>query len=213
GGPYDRLLKATGAKSFDDLRGTEPFHDLMFEAARQLVTAERLGEDAVPDLLVVGLSGVDILGHEVGPYDPGLERMVVRLDAQLGAFLRFLDERVGSGRTIVALSADHGVGPTFEQARAAGLRPERIDRARLAGAMTAALAARAGPHPVPHPLGDTPLAIWFDAQEIEQAGIPRDEAARLAGEAALGVEGIHGFFTRSRTSLDPALAETYRLSS
>jgi predicted AlkP superfamily pyrophosphatase or phosphodiesterase len=209
----DRLLRETGAKDFDVLRGTPQFHDLMFEAARDLVESQRLGEDAAPDLLVVGLSGVDILGHDVGPYDEGLERMIVRLDAQIGAFLTWLDGRVGTGRTLVALSADHGVGPTYEQARAAGLRPDRIDRRRLSEAMRAALAARAGGRAAPRLYEDGPLDLWFDPRELEKAGLTLDEAAGAAGQAALQVDGIHGYVTgEGRTSVDAALAETCRLS-
>jgi hypothetical protein len=213
GRPADRLLKETGSKDFDLLRGTPQFHDLVFEAARSIVESERLGEDDTPDLLVVGLSGVDILGHEVGPYDEGLERLVVRLDAQIGAFLRWLDERVGAGRTVVALSADHGVGPTYEQALAAGLRPDRVDRPRLAEAMRKALAAGAGSHPAPRLYEDGPLDLWFDVHELEQAGLTLDEAAGAAGRAALQVPGIYGYVTGDgQTSVDPAMAESCRLS-
>ncbi|HET8947803.1 MAG TPA: alkaline phosphatase family protein [Candidatus Polarisedimenticolia bacterium] len=211
--PSDRLLKETGSKDFDFLRGTPQFHDLMFEAARRMVESEGLGDDSIPDLLVVGLSGVDILGHQFGPYDEKVERLVVRLDAQIGAFLTWLDGRIGAGRIVVALSADHGCGPTEEQARAAGLRPERIDRRRLAEAMRQALAVRAGSHPAPRLYDDGPLDLWFDAGELGKAGLTPDEAADAAGQAALEVPGIYGYVTGDgRTSVEPALAETFRLS-
>jgi hypothetical protein len=207
--PSDRLLRETGAKDFDHLRGTPPFHDLLLEGARQIVVTERLGEDAVPDLLVVGLSGVDILGHQVGPYDARMDEMVLRLDAQIGAFLRFLDDKVGAGRTLVVLSADHGVAPTRAQAVASGLRPDRLDKVRLLDAMQRALAARAGSRPVPRIYGDTPTRVWFDRQELEQAGLDVETAAATAGEAARGVEGIFGFLTAGHSTVDAAMSAAY----
>jgi predicted AlkP superfamily pyrophosphatase or phosphodiesterase len=207
--PADRLLQETGAKNYDFLRGTPQFHDLMFDCARHIVTSERLGEDATPDLLVVGLSGVDILGHQVGPYDERLERLILRLDAQLGAFLRFLDERVGAGRTIVALSADHGVAPTRDQAESAGLRFDGLEEPRLLEAMQRALAARAGNRPPPRLYGDTPTRIWFDRQELDRAGLDLEQAAEAAGAGALSIDGVFGYLTAVRSTVDAATRAAY----
>ena len=207
--PADRLLKDTGAKDYDFLRGTPQFHDLLFDCARRMVAAEHLGEDTVPDLLIVGLSGVDILGHQVGPYDKRIEALIVRLDAQIGTFLKYLDERVGVGRTIVALSADHGVAPTIDQAKAAGLRPDRLDRPRLLEAMQQGLAARTDGRPAPRLYGDNPMEIWFEPQELDRAGLSREAAAEAAGEAALAVAGIYGFVSEGRASVDDATRAAY----
>lgn len=207
--PADRLLKETGAKDYDLLRGTPQFHDLLLEGARHIVTSERLGEDATPDLLVIGLSGVDILGHQVGPYDERIERLIVRLDAQIGSFLRFLDEHVGAGRTIVALSADHGVAPTREQARAAGLRFEGLDESRLVAAMQRALAARSGNRPPPRLYGDTPTRVWFDRQELDGAGLDTEQAAEAAGAGALSIDGVYGYLSAGHSTVDAATRGAY----
>jgi len=207
--PADRLLKETGSKDYDFLRGTPQFHDLMFDCARHIVVSEKLGADATPDLLVVGLSGVDILGHQVGPYDERLEALIVRLDAQIGAFLRFLDEHVGAGGTIVALSADHGVSPTRDQAKAAGLRFDRLDEPRLLQAMQRALAARAGNRPPPRVYGDTPTRVWFDRQELDRAGLEVEQAAEAAGAGALSIDGVFGYLTAGRSTVDAATRAAY----
>jgi len=210
--PAERLLRDIPVKDFDSLRTTPQFHDLLFDCARTLVTSERLGADDVPDLLILGLSGTDILGHAVGPFDDRLADLIVRLDAQIGSFLKFVEGRVGAGRTIVALSSDHGVAPTRAQAIASGLTPPVLDRKALRAALEAALAAAVtGDHIAPR-LRGTSTRIWFDDASLAGAGMSREQAAEIAGKAASGVEGIAGWVTPSHAGVDAALAEMYRLS-
>ena len=92
-----------------------PYPDqFTLEFAEELVVKEGLGQDDAPDLLAIGLSSVDRVGHAYGPWSWESHDALLRLDAQLGEFLAFLDERIGPGRTLVALSADHGVLPLPE---------------------------------------------------------------------------------------------------
>ncbi len=87
-------------------------HTLQF--ARELVRKEGLGSDDVPDLLTISLSATDRIGHLYGPESHESYDALRRLDADLGEFLDFLDTQVGPGRTLIALSADHGVLPLPE---------------------------------------------------------------------------------------------------
>ena len=213
--PAERLLRDVPqeARDFASLRATPQFHDLLLQAARTVVASERLGADDVPDLLFLGLSATDLLGHEVGPFDDRLADLIVRLDAQIGAFLEFLDQRVGPGRTIVALSSDHGVSPTRAQAIAAGLSPPSLDRKALRETVEKALASAAGSdRPAPRIRGASSTRFWFNGNDLARAGMTLDEAAESAGKAAQGVEGIAGWVTSSRATVDTAIAEMYRLS-
>ena len=56
----------------------------------------------------------DVIGHLYGPFSRESHEALARLDAELGAFLALLEERVGKGRLLVALSSDHGVLPLPE---------------------------------------------------------------------------------------------------
>ncbi len=81
----------------------------VLELSRAGVEELDLGADDTPDLLGIGLSQTDRVGHAYGPYSREQLDNLLRLDAELGAFFEFLDDRVGEGRYTVALSADHGV--------------------------------------------------------------------------------------------------------
>jgi hypothetical protein len=76
-----------------------PFVDeLTLDFAAAGVAALRLGADAVPDLLVVSLSGLDVVGHSFGPESHEAWDALRRLDGWLGGWLAALEDRLGPGR-------------------------------------------------------------------------------------------------------------------
>jgi predicted AlkP superfamily pyrophosphatase or phosphodiesterase len=70
-----------------------------------------LGKAGGTDYLGVSYSTVDYVGHAYGPRSREIQDILVRLDKDLGELLAHLDQKVGRGNYIVALSADHGVVP------------------------------------------------------------------------------------------------------
>lgn len=109
--------------------------ELLLELARYAVRDFRLGRNAAnaPDLLFVGLSSLDYYGHRAGPDSREVADGIVRLDAELEKFFRWLDAEVGAGRTLVFLTADHGVTPIPEVAREKARRRTRRDDPTIAG--------------------------------------------------------------------------------
>jgi arylsulfatase A-like enzyme len=113
---------------------------LTLEAARAAIVGEQLGGDRYPDLLAVSLSAHDYAGHDWGQESWERLDLLLRLDDQLGTFLRYLDDRVGRGRYAVVLTSDHGATALVEHSRRAGKRAERVSfddieaRARQAAA-------------------------------------------------------------------------------
>ena len=105
---------------------TTPFgNDLALELAERVLRNEQLGRDDVCDLLAVGFSSNDYVGHTFGPHSLEVEDMTYRTDAQLGRLVRLLDELVGPGQWTLALSADHAVAPIPEYAASIGLPAKR----------------------------------------------------------------------------------------
>jgi hypothetical protein len=122
--------------------------DGLFDFAEAAVAGEGLGEDDAPDLLVISVSVTDHVGHAFGPDSPEVLDMYARADRRLAAFLRFLDRRLGRGNYVVSLTADHGVSPSEDVARAfAAAPPDSVggfDSAMLGGWMTGVLERYAG---------------------------------------------------------------------
>ena len=98
-----------------------PFLDqATLELARITVTEEQLGRDQYTDLLALGLSATDTVGHLYGPRSAEAEDALTKLDIALGQFLNFLDASVGRDHYWIVLTADHGVAELPEHAAAQG---------------------------------------------------------------------------------------------
>ena len=107
----DRVLNT----SYYDAVGNSPFGtELLLDFARTAVLAESLGQHRDPDMLCIGISSTDEVGHEYGPHSREAFDNLLRTDAYLAEFFAFLDKHVGLYNCVIALSADHGIAPIPE---------------------------------------------------------------------------------------------------
>ena len=108
---------------------------LLLELTRHAIRDFRLGRNPAkaPDLLFVGLSSLDYYSHRAGPDSREVADGIVRLDAELEKFFRWLDAEIGAGRTLVFLTADHAVTPIPEVTREKGRRETGRDDPTFAG--------------------------------------------------------------------------------
>jgi len=110
--PYD--LSAYIGKDYSKILTTPHGNSLTFEFAKKALLADTLGKDPITDLLAISFSSPDYIGHSYGPNSVEAEDGFLRMDRELGEFLRFLDKEVGAGQYTVFLSADHGAAPVPE---------------------------------------------------------------------------------------------------
>ncbi|TVS12825.1 MAG: alkaline phosphatase family protein [Wenzhouxiangella sp.] len=86
-----------------------PFGDeLLFELAKTALVEEALGQGETPDMLLIGLSAADIIGHYFGPASKQIQDYYIRLDEYLADFLDFLDEHFERDEILIVITADHG---------------------------------------------------------------------------------------------------------
>jgi hypothetical protein len=97
--------------------------EYLMAAAFAAVKAEEMGMDDVPDFLVLGISGTDIIGHIWGPRSWEYADNLLRTDRALGRFVRILEAR---GPVAFVLTADHGIAAMPERVRADGGSAGRI---------------------------------------------------------------------------------------
>jgi predicted AlkP superfamily pyrophosphatase or phosphodiesterase len=113
GFPYN--LKQFTGKNYGALHVTPYGNSFTFDMAKAAINGEQLGVDSITDFLCISLSSPDYIGHTFGPNSIETEDDYLRLDKDLGDFLKFLDKQIGRGEYLVFLSADHGVAnvPAF----------------------------------------------------------------------------------------------------
>jgi hypothetical protein len=116
-------------KAYYEALYASPFgNDLLLDLAREAIDAERLGQGDVPDLLCLSFSSNDAVGHLWGPDSEEVLDVTVRSDHILKRLLDHLDARVGRGRYLLAVTADHGICPLPEvvRGRPAGRIPPQL---------------------------------------------------------------------------------------
>jgi predicted AlkP superfamily pyrophosphatase or phosphodiesterase len=115
---------------------SSPYADAYVEEmAEAAIDANRLGHGDGIDFLGVSFSTNDIIGHSYGPASHEIQDELARLDGTIGKLLDHLDEKVGQGRYVLALSADHGVAEIPDQVAGGG----RVLGTVLTGAIDAVL--------------------------------------------------------------------------
>lgn len=98
----------------------------VLDLAERIIKEEALGMDDKTDLLFIGCSNADAIGHHFGPMSQEVQDYYMWLDEYLGEFIAYLDEKVGRANYVLGLSADHGVLTMPEQ-----LSTENIDAKRI----------------------------------------------------------------------------------
>jgi predicted AlkP superfamily pyrophosphatase or phosphodiesterase len=65
----------------------------------------------VSDLVFVNMKGPDYTSHAYGPDSPEIRATLAELDKQVGAYVEMMDRKVGKGRSVLVITADHGQPP------------------------------------------------------------------------------------------------------
>jgi hypothetical protein len=108
-------------EAFYEQWSTSPFAETyLTKLALTAVDSLGLGKSGATDYLGVSYSSVDYVGHAFGPRSREIQDILVRLDKDLGELFTHLDQKVGRGNYVVALSADHGVVPIPEEMQKTG---------------------------------------------------------------------------------------------
>jgi predicted AlkP superfamily pyrophosphatase or phosphodiesterase len=167
---------------------------LLADFAEALVTNEQLGLGPATDFLSVSFSGVDAVNHFFGPASLESEDMILRLDRTLAGFLAFIDERVGFDKTLIVLSADHGIAELPEYMAERGIKTGRLTPDVILAAVDRISKARFGTEGLVR-FYYRPY-LYLDRERIGQTGLPFDEAREILAEALTLEPGIHIAATR-----------------
>ncbi len=91
------------------VRASPRLDQMVLELGRASIKGMGLGADEIPDLLFLGLSSTDLVGHMAGPFSREALENQLELDRLLDSFLAYLDQEVGAGQWALVLTSDHGV--------------------------------------------------------------------------------------------------------
>jgi predicted AlkP superfamily pyrophosphatase or phosphodiesterase len=118
---FPHALGAAGDRAFYAHWTTSPYADAyLVDFASAAIDELHLGKGDGIDFLGVSFSTLDLIGHAYGPRSHEVQDELLWLDRTLGRFLDVLDEKVGPGNYVLALTADHGVADVPEQTEGGG---------------------------------------------------------------------------------------------
>jgi len=123
--------------SFDVMRVSEnkegsfmwnsPYGDaFVLNFAHQLIVNQKLGTDEHTDVLNIGLSAADVIGHHFGPHSYEVLDYYNKIDFELNNFISKLNTTIGKDNYIIVLTADHGVAAMPEYLASRGIDAKRI---------------------------------------------------------------------------------------
>lgn len=182
------------------------------KATMQLATAaiegEQLGQDDVTDLLAISISSTDAAAHYYGLHVPRVDSIYCELDRQLADFFSMLDKKVGNGRYLVFLAADHGGTYTEEHMEEHRIATGSWNPAQAFKDVNAELEKRFGVKQLLKE--EMEFSFYLDHDSIAAHGLDRDlvaaEAVRLLSQPD-EVQWVVDFAHFDRTVLPAELRE------
>ena len=177
-----------------------PFGNELLESfAEAALDGEQLGRRDATDVLTVSFSCNDAVGHSLGPDSAEVADMTVRTDQVIGALLEAVERRVGPGRTIVALTADHGVAPVPEEMAKRRMPGGRITTGDLAAPVEAALIQAYGPGKWVE--GTAGSALYLNRALIREKKLEEADVQARAARALTDQPHVARVFTREELRL------------
>ena len=102
-------LKEHNKKEFPKkVSETPQGNTITFEMAYLAIENEQLGKNNITDFLAVSFSTPDIMGHIYGVDSDEIKNSYIKLDKELGEFLKYLDKEIGKDEYLLFLTSDHG---------------------------------------------------------------------------------------------------------
>ncbi|HEX3117583.1 MAG TPA: alkaline phosphatase family protein, partial [Candidatus Acidoferrum sp.] len=186
--------------TYYDQWATSPYaDDYLTHLAETAVDSLGLGKSGATDFLGVSYSSIDYVGHHFGPRSREIQDILITLDKNLAELFAHLDRKVGRGKYVVALSADHGATPVPEDFAKTGVDTGFLDASALKDKIAKALEPfnfpkSADADPKTYPIAKvTSGDLYFSPGVAERI---RDTAGAMQAvtDAAMSVPGVGGVY-------------------
>jgi hypothetical protein len=190
-----RIPGAPGSAAYYDNFRRTPFADeLTLEVALGAMNAHGLGADDVTDILAVGFSATDVIGHAYGPDSHEIMDQMLRLDRTIGKLMEAVQQRVGGAGAVYVLSADHSVMPLVESMQKQGFAAKRVAPNDLQNTVKAALERRFGGA---KDLVASYLApdFYLNLDSIARQGLRRQDVEKTIGDALMATGLVAKIYT------------------
>jgi hypothetical protein len=196
GAVLGRMPETPGPDYYGRLYNSAFGNELLVSLAERALEGEDLGRRGATDILALSFSCNDAVGHDKGPHSAEVRDITVRTDLALDRLLDAVDRRVGLARTVVVVTADHGVATVPEEMAAWKMPGGRFPRADLARAATGALGKAFGPGPWLE--GRAGSALYLNQGLMAEHGLDPATVERRLASGVETVARVWRAYTRSQ---------------
>lgn len=172
--------------------------NVIFDLTEKAVVADKLGQHATPDMLVLNLASNDYVGHSWGPNSPEAMEIWAITDRRLSRLFNLLDKQVPGGIDNVAIvvSADHGVSAIpSEMSDVYNIQAGRVSGSTIKKTVDDALSAKYGKGK--WVLSYNGCDIYLDRKLMDAKKLSHEAVEKTAADAAMTVKGVYRAFTRT----------------
>ncbi len=181
---------------YDYLRRTPFVDEMTLSVSLEAMRAHQLGQDNSTDILAIGFSATDIVGHTYGAESQEVMDQLLRLDLILENLFQEVEARVGLANTLVVLTSDHGVLPLVETLQAKGIEARRAHPEVLEAAVEQALEKK---YPgVENLIADSSRDIYLDEEVMQRHQLERQEVEATIIDALLSTDLVEAVYTHSQ---------------
>ncbi len=189
-------------KPFRNFTRTPSGHAMLLDAAKACIDNHLKQHAGQNVMLWISLSGIDQLGHILGPDHIATIDMLYHLDKQLDGFIDAVHAKVGRGSALFMLTGDHGIMPIVELLAEKGLNARRINVFDLMKKMNAAVIESHGVEGLVQSYKSE--QFFFDRTVWRELARPRQRAVLHTLKAVLrSVPGIREVWTPTQLRLLP----------
>lgn len=186
-------------------------NQLVIDLALRLQTAQRLGEDQVPDVLLLQLTTMTPCATSDRIRTAEQEDMYLRLNDQLGMLIDTLQHRVGKSHVNFYFVGRPVYGIGAQEMKRAGLAVQEFDLDRMAALTNTYLMALYGNERWVD--GAYGQALYLNRELITRKRLSLQEIQRRAADFISEFEGIHAAYTQSEllySDMQPSLSKRHQ---
>lgn len=166
-------------KTDKDVIRTSPYgNTLTLNFAKAAIEGNNLGGGTATDFLTINCASTDYVGHKYGPNSIEIEDVYLRLDKELGAFYKYLDQKLGKGNYLVFLTADHGAAHAINFMKEYKMPAEFLELKKITTSLNDALKAQFGAEKIV--LSNTNYQINFNKKVIRDQKLDYDAIKKAA---------------------------------
>lgn len=192
-------LEEAGAEELLLTPARIPFQTRLIE---EVVEREGFGADEVPDLLYINYKLIDEIGHRFSMNSVEMRDSIAAQDAELPALVDLLNEHVGQGNWVMALTADHGHTPDPNVTGATVISPGAVAEVVQAEFDTDGDDTRIVEF-------TQPTNMFVDIDEMEQNGATLEEISGFLLSVTKGEVGGEQYPVSPEVADEPAFLAVY----